>query len=279
MSRTYAEIEQEILDAKAANAGLDQLNSISKFAIWRLWVSVVALCMYIQEQLWEVYQSELIEYAETKQTHTLRWYRDQVLRFRYGKALIWDGTKFTWPALVGAETVDTLEIVKQAAVVETPGVLQVKAAKVVSGLLAALSGTEITALEAYVNQIKDAGNKISVISTTADDLQVTATVYVDPLVIDITTGELIATPGFKPVDEAINNYINEENDLNFNGEFRRTFLIDAIQNAEGVIDPVVTSVKSRYGVIAYAEITEGVVPFSGYFTVDSLTITYKAYGT
>lgn len=277
MARTIKEIENEILAAKEADSNLDSLTSTSKTAIWRLWVYIIAFAIWVHESLWDVFKKEAEATILASHPHNFRWYRDVSLRFRDGKSLYWDGAAFSWPALVGSETLEDLEIVKQAAVVESPGKLIIKVAKEDSGSLTKLSDPEKTRFTTYINSIKDAGNTIEVISEDPDDVKITATIYCDPLLIDLSDGSLVADSGVKPVEDAINAYLNSD-ELNFNGELRRTHLIDAMQNATGVNDPILTSLQTRYAAEPFAEIEEGVVPYSGYFAVDTLTLTYKAYG-
>jgi len=277
--RTLLQIENEILAAKTANANLNTLNSTSKVALWRLWVSVTAIAMYVQEVLWDLFKDEIIELAAAGHVHSVRWYRDQVLLFRTGKQLLWTGSRFEYPALLPAEVLSDLQIVTQAAVVERPKNLIIKIARTVSNNLAPVTAGQKISIEAYLNQIKDAGNTIEVINAVADDLQFIGTIFVDPLVINLANGTLISDALINPVEAALQAYINTESVLNFNGELRRTFIVDAIQKATGVVDPIITSMKSRHGAAAYAEITEGVIPVSGYFTINLMTFTYKAYGT
>ena len=277
--RTLTEIENEILAAKTAEAGLNSLNSTSKVALWRLWVSVVAISMYIQETLWDLFRVEILDLTAKGHVHTLRWYRDQTLLFRNGKQLIWNGNNFEYPELLPAENLDVLQIVDQAAVLESPSKLLIKVAHNNAGILQPVTAPQKTSIEAYLELIKDAGNVIEVVNASPDDLQFIGTIYVDPLVIKLSDGSLISDASIKPVEAALQAYINAESLLNFNGELRRTFVVDALQQATGVIDPIITSMKSRYAVLAYAEITEGIIPFAGYFTINSMTFTYKAYGS
>ena len=47
-----------------------------------------------------------------------------------------------------------------------------------------------------------------------------------------------------------------------------THLQDAMQLAEGVVDPIINSVETRYGVNPYAPIVVSFNSFSGHFRID-----------
>jgi hypothetical protein len=79
-----------------------------------------------------------------------------------------------------------------------------------------------------------------------------------------------------PVKDAINSYLEN---LEFNGALYKTFLIDAVQKAEGVKLPIVNILESKFSVFDFAPIVEWKVPESGYFTIADvdLTINYQPY--
>jgi len=87
----------------------------------------------------------------------------------------------------------------------------------------------------------------------------------------------VSEPSIKPAEQALDNYINQENLNNFNGELRRTYLIDVIQNSEGIKDPVVTSLKARYGILPFQEVGVRYLPNSGYFTISSINFQYEPF--
>lgn len=51
MSRTLPEIQASIFKTKASLEELNGLTSTSKTAIWRLWVYIMAFCIYTLERL------------------------------------------------------------------------------------------------------------------------------------------------------------------------------------------------------------------------------------
>ncbi len=191
--------------------------------------------------------------------------------FQYGDALHWIDNKYKYLTINIAN-----QIIKRAAVIEAGGQVRIKVAKLdLLGLPAPLSVAEVTAFKAYIGQIKFAGTKISVISREADLLKISFDVTHDPLVVN-GSGELIIDPSTKPVEKAINDYIQN---LPFNGILNLTSLTDAIQKAEGVIDPVLNSAEGKYGALAYQTIVKNYNADAGHMKIDpayplSLTINY-----
>lgn len=156
-----------------------------------------------------------------------------------------------------------------------------KVAKEVQGAPKALAEEERLMFQNYMNQIKDAGTQIKVVSTTGDQIQIVIDVYVDPLIIYTegdNVGKLVKDLGQEPVLETVFNYLQN---LEFNGAFVPTFLIDQIQQKEGVRLPILRSIKiSSYnqdldtdGIFVYNDndtTSENpfFVPVSGYFNTD-----------
>ena len=281
--RTILEIQQSILDARASASNLNALqvlttseqtlssaNSTSKVAIWRLWVWIMAYALHIHERIVE-------RNAQNSRPHTIRWYREQCMNFLDGLPLVWKDGQFQYD-LTNVQDAENRKIVDRVAVLESEnGELVLKVAKDIGGILQPLTPAELVRFKAYVGQIKDAGNRTRFINESADLLAIDLTVYVDPLVIDLQTGQLLSdASGRFPVKDAIRTYLQN---LEFNGALVRTFLQDAIQKAEGVRLPIINSVASQYAGFAFVNIVEVRVPESGYFDItdSDLTIQYLPY--
>lgn len=276
MARTIQQIQDEIIAQKEATPELSELTSDSKVAVWRLITYIIAFAIWTQEKLWDVFKAETEDYVARSRVHAIRWYRDRVLEFRDGKDLNWTDGTFQYPELDTGESLDDLQIVKQAAVVEAPGELLIKIATQQGSQLQPVSAQQQTRVTAYMNEIKDAGNHIRVVNLPPDELIIEGIIYCDPLLIDLSDGSLVTDSSIKPVEQAAESYINEENQSNFNGEFRRTRFVDTLQQAEGVQDPVITSIKARYGTLPFEEVDIRYLPNSGYHTITGMTFQYIA---
>ena len=144
-----------------------------------------------------------------------------------------------------------------------------------------LSAGELEAFTAYINEVKDAGVMVRIINEPANLLCLKLDVYVNPMVLNSTTGKLRDGDG-EPVLEAIKSYISN---LPFNGEYRNADLIDALQKIDGVVIPELKSAEESYDGIQFHSINAKATPHSGYYAyfVDendeekSSKITYKPY--
>ncbi|WP_075341777.1 hypothetical protein [Tenacibaculum agarivorans] len=165
-----------------------------------------------------------------------------------------------------------------------------------AGNIEKLSKDELTIFREYTRQIKDAGNQIQIISVDGDQLHLKIDAYIDPLKIyvnpsdvehytnpdpaldhqfDTNNGVLIADSGVRPIELAIQNFLKG---LEFNGGLVRTFLTDAIQQAEGVKIPIIREIKTAAASLDVEIVPnerEYFIPQSGYFDIEKLNIEIK----
>lgn len=254
MARTVAEIEQVILDAKTAEAGLAGLTSTSKTAIWRLWVKIIALAHWVLENLWDTKAKELQSLAAATVAGTDRWYADQMLKFQYGHAL----TVNSNGQLVYLVEDEAAQIIAKVAIVTESGVLHIKVAKD-NGGLEKLTDAEKVSVESYVNDIKFAGTSHLLFSLDADLVKIQNTkVYYD--------GKLVLADVQTAVEVAINDYLRN---IYFNGYFNLNQFRDAIEAVSGVEGgPDIGSVEAKPAGGVYSSVTREYNPSSGYFAID-----------
>lgn len=270
MAETIQEIQSQIEDEKDIRR--PDLTSTSAVSVWQNWSYIVAYIVNLFQKQDEAFKQEMEEMSRTKQVATLMWYRQITLDFLYGKSLVWNEETLKFEQqLAENESAEDFKIVDYCAAVKAPGKVRVKVAKDVSGVPGQLLTAEKNALEAYLNQMQAARDEIELVNNVADDLRIEIDVYVDPLLIDKSNGQLHAD-GTLPVELAIDNYLKN---LEFNGAFVLTKFDDAIQEAEGVQDIKRVSIQSRYGVAAFEDIDVQQIADAGYFAIDNLTINYK----
>lgn len=320
MARTIAEIQQEIFVEKEKYTELAELNSSSKTSIWRLWIYIVSTAVWIHEKIVD-------KNALLSRPHTLSWYREQALNYVHGADLVWKDGYFQFD-LGNISDAESKKIIKHCAVSERlyedlesgeetdpetlsdlisefyynqVGIIFMKVAKQDGDKIVPLLKAERKAFRAYMNEIKDAGTQIKVLSTIGDAVLIDVDVYVDPLVLYTegeNTGKLIRNLSDTPVETAIKEYITT---LEFNGSFVPTFLIDHIQKAEGVNLPILrkvivnykqqdmldgenTTINSKDRIVILDDKDNKkeypfFVPSSGYFDIDTsfIRIQYKPY--
>ncbi|MBF4484351.1 MULTISPECIES: hypothetical protein [unclassified Flavobacterium] len=174
---------------------------------------------------------------------------------------------------------------------------------------------ELFAFKEYIAKIKDAGNQVHITSDQGDILQLKLNVYIDPLTIyidpkdieyyqlkslsrDLTTQEKIKLAEYElalltdPLNEkngsliiddqefpVINSIREHLKNIEFNGAFVKTYLVDAVQKAEGVKIPILTKVQTSVAknpndtqnpALTDATNIEYFIPKAGYFDMDTL---------
>ena len=271
MARTIEQIQNEILKAKETEASLNGLNSTSKVAIWRLWAYITAFVIWTLEKIFDEHKREVSKSLSELKPHTARWYRNKALAFQYGFDLrsetdLFDNTGKS------KEEIENSKIVKYSAVVEseTESRLIVKIATEQSGELQPISQGQKASFDAYINEIRDAGVRITTINYLPDILKLQMKIYRDPLVLN-ENGQSILT-GEKPVEKAIKEYFKK---LPFNGELVLAHLVDALQQVEGVKIPHIILAESKWidaGVNVYGNyqpIEVKTIPISGYFKIEN----------
>lgn len=276
MARSIQEIQTLILQAKAQEPALNELNSTSKVAIWRLWVYIIAVAIWSLEKLFDQHRADIDKRLAELKPHTARWYRSKALAFQYGFDLLPDSDTFNNQGHT-EEAIEASKIVKYSAVIESKneGRLIVKIAGEQGEQLQPITDAQKQAFESYLQEIKDAGVRLSVVNYQPDVLHLQMKIVYDPLVLDSNGQSILHAT--KPVEEAIKSYLKR---LPFNGELVLAHLIDALQQAEGVKIPHLVLAQSKnitsgggYGAFETIEISK--IPTAGYFTIDNFNdITY-----
>jgi len=250
---------------KEADENLSALNTSSTTAIWKLLFYIFAVCAWTIERLIDTHKAEVSDLIASEMPHTLTWYQAKAKAFRYGQSLIPDTDKYSDGGLTD-EDIETMQIVKSAAVVEaTDSSLTIKVATKSGDALSALTEAQKNAFGDYMNEVRDAGVKLNIVSATADKLKLKLRIRVDSSVIN---ADGTSVKGGKPIEDAINNFLLN---LPFNGELILASLVDALQAVDGVkvphIDEAKTSNVSDYS--AFTDIDISAIPYSGYFVIDT----------
>lgn len=238
MARTLQQILDEITNRIQTDpevAPFIDVNTPSKVAEWKLWRYIVAVSIYLHEQLWDILKGELELIALRAVPGTAAWLQRQVLLFQYSLTtpqvvVLVDGYPTYNPILT------ELRIVKRCSVKQQiDRLVIVKVAKQDSmGNLIPLVMTELNSLKGYVAKIQFAGTKINVISLVSDKLYIQADIYYD--------GEYVDSVVKTNVILAVENYLAT---LSFDGVLSNSGLEDAMQSVAGVKDVVLRQVIAR----------------------------------
>ena len=272
MARSIEIIYADILAKKEADPNLDVLSSNSKTAVWRLWLYVTAYAIWTLETLFDVHKSEVSTILAELKPHTARWYRNKALAFQYGFDLYADTDVFVNEGFT-EEQISASKIIKYSAVTEAVNEsrLIVKiATEDANQELSPISDPEKESFDSYIEEIRDAGVKITVINYLPDILKLNIKIYYDPLVLT-SEGVSILTVK-KPVEIALKEFMKE---LPFNGELILSALVDKLQKTEGVEIPHLVNAASSwidsngttYG--TFENIAVKKIPTSGYFKIEN----------
>lgn len=254
-----------IADVQADPVLAPAATSTSKTAFWRLWTRIVAAAAWSVEVLFDTHKQEINEVVTALKPHSLKWYATKARAFQFGYALPPDTDVYDNSLLTEAQ-IEASQIVKYVAVVEQDKTLRVKVAKLATDLLP-LTGPELASFAAYMARIKDAGVKLVITSQVADKLKLELDIYYDPLVLN-AQGQRIDGSSLTPVQTAIDSFLKN---LPFNGVFVMAYLVDALQQVDGVVIPHLKQALTSYGAFPFTSVAVTYQPDSGYLRFDQPT--------
>jgi hypothetical protein len=85
------ELEGLLPDNETSTQLLEDLNSDSKVAIWRLWAWITASVMHIHETLWDLFKVEVEAIVAAAPAGTPAWYHKKVLEYQHEDELVYEG--------------------------------------------------------------------------------------------------------------------------------------------------------------------------------------------
>lgn len=260
MARTIEEIYTAMVLDKESRPELAGLTSVSKTALWRMWLYVVATAIHVHEQFFDAFKKEAEEIAARAIPGSLRWYADRAREFQYGYNLVMDLQRYIYYYLdTTSDAAIAAKIIAQVSVQEvftsTFSGVRVKAAKLSGTDLVKLSSAELTAFEFYMHRIRFAGVAMDVISTDADEVKMNVKVYYDG-VLPLAAVQLAFETALKDHLKAIP----------FDGVLNRNALIDAFQAMPEVFDVELLSLQAKPAAGSFwNEVVRSYSPTSGYY--------------
>lgn len=255
---TIKEIYEEINEEVTTDLELGA-TSTSKVAEFRLLKYVVTSISSVLQGLWDIFKVDLNDAADAVPTCNDAWWNRELRKFQYEHNLLLDNiTKKYYYAEddLDAQIVSLIAITDQ----NGKGVIKVAEAGPVP-----LDVDKKAALNSYIKKIQPLGSNIVLISQAADLIKLLLNVHYDPIVPLATVKT--------NVEQAINTYLSS---LQFNvgktGTFYITYLIDAIQAVEGVVDVTVNEISAKQdGAASFATVLRKYVPVAGQIAVDGAT--------
>jgi len=256
MARSIAEIKQTMTNAFMADAtvreryGLSENDtfddSFSVVSIENILFYIVAACSHVLEVIFDQFKADVDDKISRAVVASVPWYYKIAKEFQYGDALIFNEAtqQYSYP-----KEDEKKRLVKYVAVRDRGSSVEILASGETGGQPTVLSDDVLTAFKQYLNRVKIAGVILSVRSLPADSISITATIRIDPLVID-RTGTRIEDGSFV-VENAVNAYLRN---IIYGGTFNKTKLVDAIQNVEGVLDVELHACKYSTDGMTYNDI-------------------------
>lgn len=263
MSKTLTEIQNEITTAKESYAELDELNSTSKASIWGLIRDVVAQVIYTLYMFFDLYKAEIKEIVDKGFHGTSAWFTNEIKKFQYGYDLVLN-TDFDTAFYEYQNTDEDAQIVQQVALEQLGDKTLIKVAKLNNEALTALSLPEQQALSSYVRLISYPGMFFQIQTANADLLVLEFNVYFNALFGEDAVRINIET--------ALQNYLNT---IVFNGKFKGSEAVDAVQAVDGVSEVYLKNASGRGNLTDLADAVvfdESYNSIAGYMKIDLLTL-------
>lgn len=272
---TIDEIKAQITDAFIANETVRQLYNLqdgksfeeqfSTVSLENIIFFIVATAMWLNAQLFDQHKVDVLAILRDNKAHTPNWYATRSKEFQFGHELI-EGTDQYDSSTLTDEQIQAAQVVKFAAAVEADdqSILFVKVATYNNDVKQPLNSAQLVAFTAYLGRIKDAGVRITVVNSPADDLRLEMDIYYNPLILD-NEGKRLDGTDDTSVQDAIRDYISN---LSFNGLYINQSLVDKLQAVDGVEIAELQKASSRYGTqVNYIPINARSRPYAGYYQI------------
>ena len=269
--------ERAVIDRYHLEAGKSFAEQFSPVSLESIFLYVFAFAVWSVETLFDNHAADVSDRIAQLEPHTLRWYVRKAKLFMYGHKLVTD-TDYYDLKDIAPEEIDKAQVVKYAVASEMGNVVYLKVAGQTEGKPSQLPDSHYAALKSYINEIKDAGVPIQILNEPADEIRINLIVYYDP---SLMNGNGLLVDGSEPVRNAVQYVITN---LPFNGAFRITDLLGAVKAIPAV--EVVDIDHEGGGVVSKARNSDHFDPivgfsrpYSGYYEITTLNVTYKEYKT
>ena len=253
-------------------------SSFSIYSVESILFYVFAFSLWTIEVFFDKHVAEVSATIANLKPHNLKWYVNKAKLFMPGYPLIEDSDVYDTSVMTAGE-IEAAKVVKYAAAVESNAAVYVKVAGSDGTLPAQLTEDQEAGIIAYFKEIKDAGVKLEIVNLPADHYRLELKIYFNPMIL---TGSGLHLLGGDPVRDTIKEYLRN---LPFNGEYRNSALVDALQLIQGVVIPELIQAEiSASGLNGtWQNVDAYSIPESGYYKIyneeTELNLTFIPYET
>lgn len=232
MARTIAQIKTQMDQQQALESALAGLNSPSQTAIYSLWKYVMSTAIWLQESLWDLFNTQLDVKIASSPAWTDAFIQSETFKFQYDSVtpqILSLDSNFV-PSYANID--ESKRIISRCSVITKPQ--RVVSVKVATGTPPQkLTTGQTISLQGYLDVISPAGVQYQTISYNPDQLLIGAIIYYEGQYQSVIQTNVI---------NGINDYMTN---IEFDGYIRLSALEDAIQAVQGVTDIVLTNVAIR----------------------------------
>lgn len=279
MARTITDIKKQITDSFIGSEVIREKYELdpdktfeeqfSKVSLESILFYIVSAAIWTLETLFDMFKAEVDDKISRAVVASIPWYYKISKEYQHGNDLIFDETtqQYIYPTID-----ESKQIIRYAAVRDMGSSVSVLVSADQAGRPIKITDDVLRAFKYYLNKRKPAGVVLNINSYSPDIVKIEAEVVINPILLN-PNGSLINTPGRYPITEAIETYLNN---IIYGGTFNKTRLVDAVQQAEGVIDVVLGNCYARTA--ATEEFTlignNNYTAESGSFKIEDLSISY-----
>lgn len=246
MARSVDEINSYMLNALVTNfqsIGITINPTLwSKRNMLRMFVYSVAIGQALLEQLQDVFMAAIEALVSISAAASGSWIQYKMFQFQYSD------TNPQFVTIINGvpsyPTIDqTLNIITACSVTfSTPGIVVIKVAQTINGLLAALTALQLQAAQGYINTIGTSGIIYTAQSSNPDQMYIGATIWFQGQFSSTMKASVIA---------AITAWLQLQSVTNFNGATQISKLEDMILNIPGVNDVELNNISARADATAF----------------------------
>jgi hypothetical protein len=242
MARSIDTIKKTMDTEQALQPELVALNSPSTTAIYNSWKFITSTVINYIEQLLDYYKKDIETLIKKAPVGSHEWLKSQMFLFQYD-AITPQVLAVDSNFAVNYVTEDaTKRLITRCSVkTSTTQTVLIKVAK--SEPPVALTPTELSSVNGYVNDKAFTGVKYLVSSSNSDKLFLDAIIYYDSQYSAVIQANVL---------NAINVYLAN---IDFDGTFKVNSLINYIQGVDGVTDILINNLAIRADVTAFASKT------------------------